>query len=176
VPEERRRATLLTLGLISTGVRIQVAVPADATLPAKGGLIVREPARAGTPPAAHIVGRNDRTVVIEVTATREEVEAGLVLELADPDGVAWPALKAVTADVIDLQVIDGATVVTIDAGTGDGLDREWTGTFLNADGKPVPGGSFRLVWVGPNRARLKVKLTPDQVRAAGRVRLEPPPT
>jgi hypothetical protein len=88
------------------------------------------------------------------------------------DGVKVPpALGRIIAKTI----IGNEVIITIGAGSAQGVQPTWTGTVLrgNSD-QPLPGGVVEIVRIDLKQTTGKVKLTSDQLTANPRVRLSAP--
>ncbi len=80
----------------------------------------------------------------------------------------------IIADLTDIQDADGGGVlVTIGAGSVDGVGKGWKGVLLDDSDVPIKGTDFVVQRVTKNAAVGKIgKLTRDQVRPDARVRLK----
>jgi hypothetical protein len=81
----------------------------------------------------------------------------------------------VTGRVIKNEVQGGDVVITIAAGSEQGVGKGWTGRVLRGDSdNPIDGGDVTVIRVGRRETVGKVRLTTDQVSANPRVKLSPP--
>jgi hypothetical protein len=82
----------------------------------------------------------------------------------------------VTARVIKNEVQGSDVLITIAAGTDQGVSTSWTGHVLRGDSDNVmDGGDVKVIRVGKREAVGKVHLTTDQISQNPRVKLTPPP-
>ncbi|MEO6775162.1 MAG: hypothetical protein ABI467_19515 [Kofleriaceae bacterium] len=82
----------------------------------------------------------------------------------------------VTARVINAGVQGNDTIITIAAGSDQGISRAWKGHVLRADtDSPIDGGDVTVVRVGKRETVGRVHLTTDQISSNPRVKLVPPP-
>jgi hypothetical protein len=82
----------------------------------------------------------------------------------------------VTGRVIKNEVQGSDVIITVAAGTDQGVAKGWTGRVLRGDSDtPVDGGDVTVIRVGKRETVGKVHLTTDQVAANPRVKLSPPP-
>ena len=81
----------------------------------------------------------------------------------------------ITARVARHEVIDNRVLVVVDIGKKRGVDKGWRAQIVRENGQPFTGGHCTIVRVADTQTFCTVRLTPDQVVANPRVRLEPPP-
>ena len=82
----------------------------------------------------------------------------------------------VTARVIKNEVQGGDVLVTVAAGSDQGVSKTWKGHMLRGDSdSPMDGGDVTVIRVGKRETIGKVHLTTDQIAANPRVKLVPPP-
>ncbi|GEM_PF-1004648 len=82
----------------------------------------------------------------------------------------------VTGRVIKNEVQGSDTIITIAAGSDQGVSKAWKGHVLRGDGDAtMDGGEVIVIRVGKRETVGKVHLTTDQVSANPRVKLTPPP-
>jgi hypothetical protein len=82
----------------------------------------------------------------------------------------------VTGRVIKNEVQGSDVLITIAAGTDQGVSKAWKGRVLRGDGDtPMEGGDVVVIRVGKRETIGKVHLTTDQISANPRVKLTPPP-
>jgi hypothetical protein len=82
----------------------------------------------------------------------------------------------VTARVIKTEIQQNDTIITIAAGTDQGVSKAWKGHVLRADSdSPMDGGDVIVIRVGKRETIGKAHLTTDQISANPRVKLIPPP-
>jgi hypothetical protein len=82
----------------------------------------------------------------------------------------------VTARVIKTEIQQNDTIITIAAGTDQGVSKAWKGHVLRADtDSPMDGGDVTVIRVGKRETIGKAHLTTDQISANPRVKLIPPP-
>ncbi len=80
----------------------------------------------------------------------------------------------VNAEITDVQPSPtGGFTITIGAGSAQAVDRGWTGTVLDKNGKAIRGGTFTVVSVTKVAAVAKVKLELEQLQGA-KVKLTAP--
>lgn len=81
----------------------------------------------------------------------------------------------VVARVMATSVRGSEVVLTIGAGSAQGVQGGWKGQVLRGDSDtPLDGGSFSVARVGTKECVGSVKLTTDQIAANPRVKLSPP--
>jgi hypothetical protein len=85
-----------------------------------------------------------------------------------------PPPLPVEAQILDVQVTDNKSVITISAGSNDGIDRTWTGHVLGKDDVPLEGGDFTLVRINRRESVAMVKLKPDVLKSYPKVIVDPP--
>jgi hypothetical protein len=82
----------------------------------------------------------------------------------------------VTARVIKNEVQGTDTVITIAAGSEQGVSTSWTGHVLRADSdQPLDGGDVHIFRVGKRECAGRVHLTTDTISQNPRVKITPPP-
>jgi hypothetical protein len=82
----------------------------------------------------------------------------------------------VTGRVIKNEIQNGETLITVAAGSDQGVSKAWKGHVLRGDSDtPMDGGDVVVIRVGKRETIGKVHLTTDQVSANPRVKLTPPP-
>ncbi|MEP6862253.1 MAG: hypothetical protein ABJE66_16635 [Deltaproteobacteria bacterium] len=82
----------------------------------------------------------------------------------------------VTARVIKTEIQQNDTIITIAAGSDQGVSKAWKGHVLRADtDTPMDGGDVTVIRVGKRETIGKAHLTTDQISANPRVKLIPPP-
>jgi hypothetical protein len=94
----------------------------------------------------------------------------------DPDNPKCNVKAAPVVGRVMRQEVQGSEVViTVAAGSDQGITSGWKGQLLRGDSDaPLDGGSFSVLRVGKRELIGKVKLTPDQVAANPRAKLSPP--
>ncbi len=66
----------------------------------------------------------------------------------------------------------GGVIITINAGSNKGIDKDWAGTLLRRGSKePLPDGAFKIIRVTARESVAKVQLSVDQVKANSKVEL-----
>ncbi|HEY4059161.1 MAG TPA: hypothetical protein VGM39_21240 [Kofleriaceae bacterium] len=99
------------------------------------------------------------------------------LQAPDPQNPNCDDAKAdpVVARILKQETQGGDLVVTIGAGTGAGVKKDWKATVLRGDtDSPLSGGDVQIVRVDAKATIGKVHLTADQVKQNDRVKLAPP--
>src|SRR3569623_1822287 len=82
----------------------------------------------------------------------------------------------VTGRVIKTEIQQNDTIVTVAAGSDQGVSKAWKGHVLRGDSAtPMDGGEVTVIRVGKRETIGKVHLTTDQISANPRVKLIPPP-
>src|SRR3569833_2009581 len=82
----------------------------------------------------------------------------------------------VTGRVIKTEIQQNDTIVTVAAGSDQGVSKAWKGHVLRGDSDtPMDGGEVTVIRVGKRETIGKVHLTTDQISANPRVKLIPPP-
>jgi hypothetical protein len=82
----------------------------------------------------------------------------------------------VTARVIKNEVQGADTVITVAAGTDQGVGTTWTGHVLRGDSEtPLDGGDVHIFRCGKRECAGRVHLTTDTISNNPRVKLTPPP-
>ena len=82
----------------------------------------------------------------------------------------------VTGRVIKTEIQQNDTIITVAAGSDQGVSKAWKGHVLRGDSDtPMDGGDVTVIRVGKRETIGKVHLTTDQVTANPRVKLIPPP-
>jgi hypothetical protein len=82
----------------------------------------------------------------------------------------------VTGRVIKNEIQGTDTLITVAAGSDQGVGKTWKGHVLRGDtDSPMDGGDVVIIRVGKRETIGKVHLTTDQVGANPRVKLTPPP-
>jgi len=95
----------------------------------------------------------------------------------DPQNPNCDNAKAdpVTTRVLKYLVQGSDTIITIGAGTNQGIAKGWKATILRGDSdSPMSGGDITLIRIDKAATIGKVRLTTDQVRANDRVKFTPP--
>jgi hypothetical protein len=85
--------------------------------------------------------------------------------------------QPIVGRILGKRVEGSEVVITIGAGTNQGVKRDWNGQVLRGsslDSPNVPGGDFKVYRADTDRSYGRVKLSPDQVSANPYVRLSPP--
>ena len=82
-------------------------------------------------------------------------------------------LPKLVFDLSDVQPRGTGSVLTLAAGTGDGVAAGWRGALIDAEGEPIAGGELVVENAGPERATASCALPPVQVRDV-RVKLRAP--
>jgi hypothetical protein len=81
----------------------------------------------------------------------------------------------VVARIIQTKVQDSQLVVTITAGSNEGVASNWTGHVLRGESDvSLPGGEIQIVRVGKTLTIGKIHLTGDELLANLRVKLTAP--
>jgi hypothetical protein len=85
------------------------------------------------------------------------------------------AADPVTGRVIKNEVQGSDVIITIAAGTDQGVSKGWAGKVMRGDSDtPMEGGEVMVIRVGKRETVGKVHLTTDQISANPRVKLIPP--
>jgi hypothetical protein len=78
--------------------------------------------------------------------------------------------------VLSNEVQGSDVLITIGAGSDQGVSKSWKGHVLRGDSEtPMEGGDVIVVRVEKRKTIGKVHLTTDQISANPRVKLTPPP-
>jgi len=94
----------------------------------------------------------------------------------DPENLKC-GIKAnpIAGRVIKAEVQGNDTVITIAAGSDQGVDKSWVGKVMRADSEsPLEGGDVIVIRVGKRETVGRVKLTTDIINRNPRVKLSPP--
>jgi hypothetical protein len=83
-------------------------------------------------------------------------------------------VKPIDGRIMAAEVTGGGTIIHINKGTKDLVDRNWTGTIVDGTGKPVQNGSFTIYKAQEKKSYAKVKLSRDVVNKNLGVKLYPP--
>jgi hypothetical protein len=83
-------------------------------------------------------------------------------------------VKPTAGLIIAVEVQSGGTIIHINKGTKDGVDRNWTGEIVDGAGKPVKDGGFTVYKAQERKSFAKVKLGRDAVNKNLNVQLYPP--
>ena len=98
----------------------------------------------------------------------------LVGSLAFADKKGAPRPLSISGRVVDLEIIGEDTVITVAAGTEQGIDKTWRARFREGTTtKLVPDGEAILIRIDRRTTILKTRLTPEQVRANRIVQFDP---
>ena len=93
-----------------------------------------------------------------------------------PSPPAAPPPPTITARVIHIEVQSNDTVITVSAGSDDGVTKDWQTRMLRGDSSvPLANGACTIIRVGKRETACRTHLTPDKIQANSHVRLEPPP-
>jgi len=87
------------------------------------------------------------------------------------------SLKAnpITGRVLKADVQGSDTIITIGAGSDQGVDKGWVGKVLRKDSEnPLDGGDVTVIRVGKRETIGRVRLTTDVINQNPRVKLSPP--
>jgi hypothetical protein len=85
-----------------------------------------------------------------------------------------PPVKPTSGLIIAVEVQSGGTIIHINKGTKDGVDRNWTGEIVDGSGKAVKDGAFTVYKAQERKSFAKVKLGRDAVNKNLNVQLYPP--
>jgi hypothetical protein len=97
----------------------------------------------------------------------------LVGSFARADKAPKPA--SVVGRIVGLEVYGDQCIVTVAAGTEQGIAKDWRAKFREGKTeKPLANGDAILIRVNKRTTILKTNLTPDQVRANKYIQLDPP--
>jgi hypothetical protein len=83
-----------------------------------------------------------------------------------------PGETRVQAEITDVQPNSLGTMVTIGAGSADGVADGWTGTIMDAADRPL--GDLQIVHVSESASIGKTSLSVDEIPRDGQVLLSPP--
>jgi hypothetical protein len=89
-------------------------------------------------------------------------------------GVTKPKATPKDGIITSVEVTSGGTIIQVNLGSKDGVDRNWPGEIVDGAGRPVQNGGFVVFKVQERRAFAKVKLTRDVVNKNLQVKLYPP--
>jgi hypothetical protein len=96
---------------------------------------------------------------------------------AAPDPKNWNCVKPknpVTGRAINVQVSGSDTIVTIDVGSDNGVERSWKGQVLRGEStEPLIGGQVTITNVSKRKTVAKVHLTVDVVQQNPQIKLVP---
>ena len=123
----------------------------------------------GAPPGWKACG--DRDKLEKDREAREQAEKDRQEALKN-----WP--KPVTVRILGVAVESDGVRITLGIGNEKNpkLDTTWTGAVVGKDsGKPLAGGTIRILNIGKVQTQAKVNLTVDQLNANPNVKLTPPP-
>lgn len=103
----------------------------------------------------------------------------IALAAPDPEAAAVPcqaaAPRSVEARVVGVQLQGDHAVVTLSAGSGHGVAREWSAVVLEGTTQqPLAGGAMTIIRVNKHTTVARAKLTAEQLAANPHVRLAPP--
>lgn len=85
------------------------------------------------------------------------------------------AVKPTSGRILAVEVQSGGTIIHINKGTKEGVDRNWTGSIVDSSGKWVKDGEFTIYKAQERKSYAKVKLSRDAVNKNLNVELIPPP-
>ncbi len=88
-------------------------------------------------------------------------------------GVTKPKAKPVDGVIINVDVNDSGTIITINKGKKEGVDRGWTGEIVSSGGKGISNGDFTVFRVTERQSFAKVKISRDTVNNNLKVKLYP---
>jgi hypothetical protein len=179
-PAEHVTTPMLDISGYGDGTLIVVAQQHDEETKndeiARGMIVTaKTPAMKSRVKVGHVRETSATSATLYIRLSLDEVENGaeLVIDAAKSESV--PPVIPLTRRIIAAEVGGDFTVITVDAGTNDGIDRDWHVDVLDGRGKRMPGGDATIVKVTANVTVAKVKLTIDQVKSSRRqVRLSPP--
>ena len=101
--------------------------------------------------------------------------AMLLLGLLVMDSGTTNVVKPVTGRVVRFEVLSNDLVVTVAAGSDQGVDKTWKGTFLTSLTDDHPSSSdFVIVRIDKRTTVGRTHLTRDEVMKSGRVRFAAP--
>jgi hypothetical protein len=89
-------------------------------------------------------------------------------------GVTAPKPKPIDASIIATETSGSGTVITINRGTKDGVDTEWTGSVVDGSGKAIAKGDFKIYKAVERNCYAKVKASKSTVDKNLQVTLQPP--
>lgn len=82
--------------------------------------------------------------------------------------------KPVTARIVDFEVREDARIVTVLAGSEQGIGKTWRAKFREGTTtKPLAGGDAIVIRIDRRTTVLKTSLSADQVRANRTIQFEP---
>lgn len=84
-----------------------------------------------------------------------------------------PKIAVVRARVINIKVVGDQTAVTVSAGSLQGVDKTWSGHYIDNEGHSLPG-RLTVIRVDKSLSVWITDLTPDQLKQSSLVRLEQP--
>lgn len=90
------------------------------------------------------------------------------------NGVVPPPPKPTDALVIAVEVTANGTIIHINKGTKEGIDRNWKGELVDGAGRPVANSNFVIYKAQERKSFAKVKIGRDVVNKNINVKLYPP--
>ncbi len=133
-------------------------LPDPEPLPAVPEPVVPSPSPTG-PPGVVDAG---------VAMPPQQVDAGM-----KPDAAVRP--PPIIVEVVDSVASPNGTLITVQVGKLNKIDKTWKGTLLlGRTDKPLRGGAATIKMVLDRTTQLEVRLSLDDVRANPRIRLEAP--
>lgn len=84
-----------------------------------------------------------------------------------------PPPAAVVGRVLKVEVDQDGLLVTIGVGKDQNITKAWTAAVLRGDGNPLSGGGATIIRINKTTTIIRVKLTPDVMRANDNVRFSP---
>jgi hypothetical protein len=176
-PEARVPREIIDVEAHGRDVILAIATRHDDVLVRGMPVTAQTPAMDKRALVGHVLDVRPRRAKIRARLSREDVLAGAALEVAaDPKAkpIPLPPAPPMIARIIDIGTLDAGTIVMVDVGSNDGVDRGWRVIVVDERGKPIRGGEGLVHEVTKDSAITKLKLTRDQVERAGRALVEPP--
>ena len=141
------------------------------------GMVVtaKTPAMKSRAKVGHVRDTSPTWAKLYVGLSVGEVDNGAELIIDAERSESVPPLAALTKRIVGAEASGGFTIITVAAGTQDGIDRDWHVDVLGAGGKPMALGDAKIVKVTKTTTFAKVRLTLDQVTSSRmQARLSPP--
>lgn len=180
-PPERIAATTIDLPIfeeLRRGGAIVIRVPLGAADGVERSWKVAVLAPARTPAAAaKIVDQDERQTWIVTNLTAAELRAGVELELGARTAAPWtpPVPQPIEVALLAKAKDRRRTIVTVGAGSREGVERGWTVELLDNADQPIRGARGTVMKVTSTASVAAVDVPVRSLRRASRARVSPPP-